>query len=123
MFSGATDLVTSLATGEGGGHGVAYNMGQGLVAGPTQGFGAAFGKSIEGTPWASGPADVATGAILGGANSAINAGGSIVTLAGEASTAGLTVAEFASGVGEIKLGYDAATYFGSLIGCGLGVIK
>lgn len=25
-----------------------YNMGQGVAAGPTQGFGAAFGKSIKG---------------------------------------------------------------------------
>jgi hypothetical protein len=52
--------------------------------------------AIEETPWASGPADVAAGAILVGVNSAINSGGSIVTLAGEASTAGLSAAEYAS---------------------------
>jgi hypothetical protein len=52
-FSGATDLIQSLGSGEGGGHSVFYNMGQGVVAGPTQGFGAAFGGSIEGTPWAA----------------------------------------------------------------------
>jgi RHS repeat-associated protein len=129
-FSGATDLVQSLATGQSGSgedtHSVFYNMAQGVAAGPTQGFGGAVtlaGISIEDTPWTSGPTDVATGAILTGVNSGLNAGGSIVTLAGEASTAGLTATEFVSGVGEIKLGYDAVTYFGSLIGCGLGVIQ
>jgi hypothetical protein len=66
-ISGLIDLGSSLITGEGGGHSVFYNMGQGVVAGPTQGFGAAFGSSIEGTPWASGPADVATASITGGA--------------------------------------------------------
>jgi hypothetical protein len=60
-------------------------------------------------------------AFVGAVNSATNAGGSIVTLAGEASTAGLTAAEYASGVGEIKLGYDAITYAGALVGCKLGI--
>lgn len=121
VFSGATDLIQSFGSGEGGGHNVFYNMGQGIVAGPTQGFGAAFGGSIEGTPWASDPADVATGAILTGVNSGLNAGGGIVTLAGEASTAGLTAGEYASRVGEIKLGYDAVTYAGALVGCKVGI--
>lgn len=121
VFSGATDLIQSLGSGEGGGHNVFYNMGLGVAAGPTQGFGAAFGGSIEGTPWAAGPADVATGAILRGVSTGLNAGGSVVTLAGEASTAGLSAAEYASGVGEIKLGYDAITYAGALVGCKLGV--
>lgn len=45
-FSGATDLMLSLITGKGEGYGVYYNMGQGLMAGPTGGFGAVFGESI-----------------------------------------------------------------------------
>ena len=120
VFSGATDLVSSFATGSGGGHGIAYNMGQGLVAGPTQGFGAPFSNSTEGTPFAAGPADLATGAILSGVNSAINAGGSLTTLAGEVSTAGLTGAEYATGVGEIKLGVDAGIYALGLAKCAAG---
>jgi hypothetical protein len=58
----------------------------------------------------------------GRSNSAINAGESIVTFAGEESTAGLMAAEYVSGVGLIKLGYDAATYFGAVAGCALGII-
>jgi hypothetical protein len=54
-------------------------------------------------------------------NGLINNGATLTDLAGEASTAGLTGAEYASGVGEIKLGYDAVTYFGALIGCKVGV--
>jgi hypothetical protein len=119
-FSGATDLVQSLAYGEGGGHTVFYNMGQALAAGPSQGFGAALGKSIEGTPWAAGPADVAANAVsrfaYGMATSDYTATGSLATaMASEG-------AEFASGVGEVKLAYDALTYFGSMAGCALGVI-
>jgi len=121
-FSGLTDLGTSLVTGSGGGHSVFYNMGQGVAAGPTQGFGAAFGSSIEGTPWASGPADVATNAILKAVNSGLNSGSELTTLFGEASSAGLTGAEYATGVGELKLGYDAATYGLALAGCGLGLL-
>jgi RHS repeat-associated protein len=94
-FSGATDLVQSIATGEGGGHSAFYNMGQGVVAGPTLGFGAALGKSIEGTPWASGPMDAA------------------MTLA---------FGEYATGVGEAKLIYDGVTYLGAAAGCIAGVI-
>ena len=94
-FSGVTDLITSIATGEGGGHNVFYNMGQGVAAGPTLGFGAAFGKAIEGTPWASGPVDAVTAGVLG---------------------------EYASGFGEVKLAYDAATYFGAAAGCAFGII-
>ena len=88
-FSGATDLIQSLGSGEGGGHNVFYNMGQGVVAGPTQGFGAAFGKAIEGTPFASGPVDAVMAGALG---------------------------EYASGVGEAKLIYDGVTYFGAVAG-------
>ena len=94
-FSGATDLIHSFATGEGGGHSVFYNMGQGVVAGPTQGFGAAFGKAIEGTPFASGPVDAVMAGVLG---------------------------EYATGVGEAKLIYDGVTYVGAVGGCLAGVI-
>ncbi len=96
-FSGATDLVTSIATGEGGGHSVFYNMGQGVVAGPTLGFGAAFGKSIEGTPWAADIVSVGLKAIP-------------------------VVGEYASGIGEAKLAYDALTYVGGVAGCALNII-
>jgi hypothetical protein len=124
-FSGATDLIQSLGSGEGGGHSVFYNMGQGVVAGPTQGFGAAFGGSIEGTPWASGASDVTTAAIAGGAfSAATGAGQTIQTLNGAASLAstGLEAAEFASGVGLVKFGYDALSYGAGLLGCKTGVI-
>ena len=90
-----TDLVHSFGTGEGGGHGLLYNMAQGEIAGPTQGFGAAFGKAIEGTPFASGPMDAAMGAVLG---------------------------EYATGVGEAKLIYDGVTYVGAVGGCLAGII-
>jgi hypothetical protein len=95
-FSGATDLVHSIATGEGGGHSVFYNMGQGVIAGPTQGFGAAFGSAIEGTPWAADLVGVGTKALVG--------------------------AEYATGIGEAKLIYDGVTYFGATAGCALGII-
>lgn len=132
-FSGATDLVQSIATGHSGSgedaHSVFYNMGQGAVAGPTQGFGPAaqkvamrFGKTIEGTPWASAPADVATNSIFGTVSKGLNAGGELTDLAGTTATAGLEAGEYATGVGELKLGYDALTYGGSLLGCWLGVL-
>ena len=124
-FSGATDLIQSFGSGEGGGHSVFYNMGQGVVAGPTQRFGAAFGSSIEGTPWASGASDVTTAAIAGGAFSAVTgAGQTIQTLNGAASLAstGLEAAEFATGVGEAKFAYDALTYLGAAAGCALNII-
>jgi len=113
-FSGLTDLVTSIGTGEGGGHSVFYNMGQAVVAGPTQGLGAVAGRSLEGTPWGSGPADVATGAIVGTAvRTVTGAGESIQTLNGAASLAsvGVDAAEdIVTGVGIAKLIYDAASY-------------
>ena len=95
-------------------------MGQGLVAGPTQGFGPLLGDSIESTPWSAGPADVATKAILSETNAATEASGEIVTLTGVTSTAAFTAAEYASGVGEVKLAYDAISYTGALVGCKLG---
>ncbi len=120
-FSGLTDLVQSFATGEGGGHSVFYNMGQGIVAGPTQGFGAAFGNSIKGTPWASGPADLATEAITGGAfNAVTGAGETVQTINGAASLASVgadAVEDFATGIGILKLIYDAGSYGVGLVHC------
>ena len=101
-------------------------MGQGVVAGPTQGFGAAFGKSIEGTPLASGPVDVATTALVTkGFSIATGAGRSIQTLNGVARLGwlGLDVGEVATGVGAIKLGYDTASYATGLFGCGAGLFN
>lgn len=95
VFSAATDLITSFGSGSGGGHSVFYNMGQSEMAGPTQGFGAVFGKALEGTPFASGPVDAAMGAVFG---------------------------EYATGVGEAKLIYDGVTYVGAVGGCLAGVI-
>jgi hypothetical protein len=100
-------------------------MGQGVVAGPTQGFGAAFGKSIRNTPWSSGPADVATGAIVGTVFKIVTGSGqTIQTLNGAASLAstGMEAAEFASGVGEVKFAYDFLTWAGSLASCAAGII-
>lgn len=126
-FSGATDLVQSFGSGEAGGHSVYYHMGQGVVAGPTLGFGAAFGQRLEGTPWASGPADIATGVIANGAQRAITGyGQTIQTLNGEAelgTVLGGEAAEWGSGVGEARLAYDAATWLGSLAGCGTGLLN
>jgi hypothetical protein len=100
-FSGATDLIHSVATGEGGGHSVFYNMGQSVVAGPTQGFGAIFGgtigKAIESSPW----------------------GADIVSVGLKALP---VVGEYASGIGEAKLIYDGVTYFGATAGCALGIV-
>jgi RHS repeat-associated protein len=120
-FSGLTDLVQSFATGEGGGHSVFYNMGQGIVAGPTQGFGAAFGNSIKGTPWASGPADLATEAITGGTfNAVTGAGETVQTINGAASLASVgadAVEDFATGIGILKLIYGASSYGVGLVHC------
>jgi hypothetical protein len=125
-LSGATDLIQSFGSGEAGGHNVFYNMAQGVAAGPTQGFGAAFGKSIEGTPFASGPVDVATAALVTkGFSIATGAGQTIQTLNGVArlGSLGLDVGEVATGVGAVKLAYDFLSYAGGLAGCGTGLIK
>jgi hypothetical protein len=119
-FSGVTDLIQSFGSGAAGGHNVFYNMGEGLAAGPTQGLGAAFGKSIQGTPWGSGPADVATTALVAkGFSVATGAGQTIQTLNGAArlGSLGLDVGEAAAGVGAIKLIYDAASYGVGLVHC------
>lgn len=96
-FSGATDLIHSIGTGEDGGYSVFYNMGQGVIAGPTQGFGSAFGSAIEGTPWA---ADIVSVGLKG------------IALVGE----------YTSGIGKAKLIYDGVTYFGATAGCALGIV-
>ncbi len=119
-FSGATDLIQSFGSGEAGGHNVFYNMAQGVAAGRTQGFGAAFGKSIEGTPLASGPVDLATAALVTkGFSIATGAGQTIQTLNGVArlGSLGLDVGEVAMGVGTLKLIYDAASYGVGLVHC------
>jgi hypothetical protein len=119
-FSGLTDLVQSFGSGEAGGHNVFYNMDQGVAAGPTQGFGAAFGKSIEGTSWGSGPVDVATAALVAkGFSVATGAGQTIQTLNGAArlGSLGVDAGEVASGVGTLKLIYDAASYAVGLVRC------
>ena len=116
-FSGITDLVSSIGSGSAGGHSVFYNMGQSVVAGPMQGLPGGSGA------WGSSASGLATNAIAQGVHTAISTGGELTTLAGTASTVGLTGAEYATGVGEIKLAYDALTYVGAGVGCGLGLIK
>jgi len=125
-FSGLTDLVQSFGSGEAGGHSVFYNMGQGVAAGPTQGFGAAFGKSIEGTPWGSGPVDVASTALAAGGMRAITGAGRTIQTINGAVKLGTVLgegAEYGSGVGEAKLAYDFMTWAGSLAGCAAGIIQ
>jgi len=133
VFSGATDLITSLGTGKSGegddAHSVFYNMGQSVVAGPTQGFGMVaekiangFGSTLEDTPWSSSAADIATNTILKGVNGVINSGSEVTTLFGEASTAGFSAAEYVSGFGEAKFAYDFFTYAGSFAGCEVGLL-
>jgi RHS repeat-associated protein len=119
-FSGATDLIQSFGSGAAVGHNVFYNMGQGLAAGPTQGFGAVFGKGIKGTPLASGPVDVATEALVTkGFSIATGAGQTIQALNGVArlGSLGLDVEGVATGVGTVKLIYDAASYGVGLVHC------
>jgi hypothetical protein len=124
VFSGATDLALSLGSGEAGGHTVFYHMGQGVAAGPSLGFAAVLGNRLKGTPWASGPVDAATGAILSGAQRLVTgAGQTIQTLNGTAEMgAVLETASWASGFAELKFGYDAATYIGGIAGCTAGII-
>lgn len=114
--AGVVDLLRSFGSGVAGGHSVFYNMGQGLMAGPRQGIPGGSG------PWSQSPSGLATTAIAAGVHSVISAGGELTTLAGTASTVGLTGAEYATGVGWIKLGVDAATYTGGVLGCAAGVV-
>ena len=114
MFSGVTDLIESFRNGSAGGHNVFYNMGQGLMAGPLQGV-----PGVRG-PWGASVSDLATGAIAGGYyNGVTGAGETLTTLSGEVglSSATMTAAEFATGVGEFKFGYDLFSYVGGLAAC------
>jgi hypothetical protein len=112
-FSGATDLIQSIGSGEAGGHSAFYNMGQGVVAGPTQGFGSVFGNRIKGTPWGSGPADVATVAILNNAQNIVTGSGQTIQTLNDAVELGTVLGEageWASGIGEAKLAYDYSVF-------------
>jgi hypothetical protein len=87
----------------------------------------AFGGTRAGAPGAAtrlsnGISGVLQDSAAVGANSLINAGGGLTTLTGTASTAGLTGAEYATGVGWIKFGYDAASYAAGLAGCATGIV-
>ncbi len=120
-LSGLTDLGHSIITGEGGGHSTFHNMAQGVTAGPTQGLSPLFGKALDGTPLAFAPTDLAVAA--GYSYFASDWLGSLhpaqaftETLTGE----GL---EFASGVGELKLAYDAGSYLAGLAECAGGFIN
>ncbi len=119
MFSGATDLYESIRNGSAGGHNVFYNMGQGVLAGPLQGV-----PGVRG-PWGASVSDLVTGAIAGAYyNGVTGAGETLTTLTGEVglSSATMTAAEFATGVGIAKFVYDSLTYVGGGVGCALGVI-
>ena len=119
-FSGATNLISSFGSGAAGRHSVFYNMGQSLMAGPLQGIPGGRG------PWGASVSDLATGAIAGGAFSAVTgAGQTLQGLNGAASLAstGIDAAEFASGVGLVKFGYDALSYGAGLLGCKTGAIQ
>ncbi|MGH9474010.1 MAG: RHS repeat-associated core domain-containing protein, partial [Terriglobales bacterium] len=98
-FSGATDLVSSFVNGQAGGHSVFYNMAMAEAAGPTQGFRPvleAAGADVADSPFGTGPVDAVTEAALGDA---------------------------APVVGQIKLAYDFATFFGAAVGCAIGVVR
>ncbi|QNI35461.1 RHS repeat-associated core domain-containing protein [Edaphobacter albus] len=113
-FSGATNLISSFGSGAAGGHSVFYNMGQSLMAGPLQGIPGGSGV------WGASASDLTTGAIAGGAFSAVTgAGQTLQGLNGAASLAstGIDAAEFASGVGIAKFIYDAASYGVGLVHC------
>jgi RHS repeat-associated protein len=120
-FSGISDLVQSIGTGEAAGHNVFYNFGLGLAAGPSLGLGPALGRAgINSLP---GPADVATDAIANSLQNLVTGSGQTIQTLNETVQMGNVLgdaAEWGTGFGELKLGYDAATYFGALGGCALG---
>src|SRR6185437_13043336 len=103
-FSGAVHLAQSFgSSGMGGGHTVFYNMGQGVLAGPSQGL----------LPPGVGPVsavDLATGAINRGLGALVASGGALTDLAGTVSTSAFTAAEYASGFGLAKVLWDAGTF-------------
>ncbi len=113
-FSGATNLISSFGSGAAGGHSVFYNMGESLMAGPLQGIPGGRG------PWGASASDLATGAIAGGAFTALTGTGQTLQgLNGAASFAstGIDAAEFATGVGEAKFAYDFLSYGAGLLAC------
>ena len=83
------------------------------MAGPRQGI-------PGGGPRSQSPSALATGAIAAGVHSVISAGGELTTLTGTVSTVGLTGAEYATGVGDIKFGVDAGIYALGLAKCAAG---
>jgi hypothetical protein len=95
-FSGAVDLVNSFRSGEGGEHSVFYNMATSVAGGPTQGFSSLLPKALQDSPWGR---DLV--------------GGIIESLP--------VVGEYASGIGEAKLGYDTLSYIAAGIDCAVGI--
>jgi RHS repeat-associated protein len=96
--SSAVDLYQSFATGQGGGHSGYYNIGQTALAGPTLGIGPLLAKI---------------------APKFVEANPGLVDLA----EVGLVGAEYATGIAEAKLLYDAITFVGSAAGCKAGLIR
>ncbi len=87
----------------------------------------AFSGTRLGVPGAStrlgnGISGVVQDTAAGGLHAAISTGGELTTLTGTFSTVGLTGAEYATGFGQIKFGYDVASYALGLAGCQAGVI-
>jgi hypothetical protein len=121
-FSGATDLIASLGSGSAGGHNVFYNMAQGVVAGLSQGV---IPPGVIHGPGGASLSGLATDAIAKTAFSSVTgAGQTLETLSSTyslASTA-LTAGEFAAGLGAVKFGYDALSYFAGGAGCALGLV-
>jgi hypothetical protein len=132
VFSGATDLVQSLGSGEAGGHNVFYHLGQGVAAGPTLGFAPGlkpFVGNLDETPWTSGPVDALTDALVDKVGSLVTGSGETIQTLNDTVELGKVLsetgeaAEYASGFGEIKFGYDLVTWLGSLAGCGAGILE
>jgi hypothetical protein len=115
-LSGITDTVKDIGQNisvGGNGNQVVADI---AVGGVSQGLPIGQGSIFKGA------GGLAADGIAAGIHAGISAGGELTTLAGTVSTVGLTGAEYAAGVGELKLAYDAITYAGSLLGCAAGVI-
>jgi len=136
-FSDATDLVQSFVTGSSGQgpntHSVFYNLGEEMIAGPTQGFspvikalasaggGQAGADAFEESLWSEGLGDVASDALNSALEKMLNEG-TMTSLFETTSLAGFDAAEYASGIGEAKFVYDALTYLGSMGLCETGFL-
>lgn len=120
-FSGITDFLSSFfGSGSAGGHSVFYNMGQSALTGPLQGIPGGSG------PWGASATGFATEQIAAGAYKVVTgAGQTIQTLNGAASISSMsmTAGEFASGVGLLKFGYDAASYVAAVAACAAGLVQ